>query len=120
MKLNTGLTSLFIGVGLSILTISHYLQHPTDYIYLLMTFFFFSGIITGLFELKNYHNKNFYLMVGAILIIIMWITILIQPFYVHANEIFIYGITGLITLFIISVFLLTIREWDKSQKSFNS
>lgn len=119
MGLNPGLTAVFIGSGLSILSISQYFQHSTNYIYLLMTFFFLTGFITGLFELKKYHNKIIYLIVLIVLLLIMWITILTQPFLPTVNKMLIYTETGLVTLIVIFVFLFTVREWDKSQKIVN-
>jgi hypothetical protein len=120
MGLNSGLTAVFIGCGLSILSISQYFQHSTNHIYLLMTFFFLTGLITGLFELKQYHNKILYLMVLIVLLLIMWIMILTQPFLPNVNKMLIYAETGLVTLIVIFVFLFTVREWDKSKKIINS
>ena len=104
------------GIGLLTITISKYLD-SFNYLYFPLIFIFLTSIITGLFELKEYYYKTFYLISIILSITVMWAIIYIQLAPPIVDKPIFYLITILTTLFIIIVTIFTVKRGKEFQKA---
>lgn len=101
-----GLYAILIGIfGISV-TLPFNLMKPSLY-YIPFLLTFLMTIIGGLFDLKEeYSNNNFYFVIVAVFLAVMWILGFIQPLTQNINKIAYYIETGFITL----MFIVAIRS----------
>lgn len=114
--MRTDLYEILFGAFFLIINIINYLRDPSSY-YIPFVFIFVTFIITGIFKFRKYYNKNLYLMIGAIILLLMWISGLIQTLSPDVDYILYYIETGLISLVIILVLNYSIKKWNKQKKA---
>jgi len=109
----SGTTAIITG-GLGLLySYLSYLTTTGSPYYIPITFMFLMILLSGIFELQEYYNKNLYLISITLILTAMWISIYVTG----ADKTIYYLITILITLFIILATIGIIKEWTKFQKA---
>lgn len=81
--------------------------------------FFLMIIIIGVFELKEYYNKNLYLTVVTVILVVMWSVSYIQALSPGVNEL-IYLETGLLTVLTIVVVSILVKRGEAFGKLMES
>jgi len=106
-----GLYPIMIGIfGISVTLPFNLIKPSLYYIPFLLTFIV--CIIGGLFDLREkYSNNNFFLVIVAVFLVVIWILGFIQPLFQDINKTVYYAETGFITL----MFILAVRSMLKGR-----
>lgn len=112
MKLQSGLSELLYGILLSILFFWTYLTNPLISYYIPLIFCSLIVILTGIFKLVAYYNKNIYQFSVIAILTLMWV---ISYFWISLEDdiVIYYVLTGLITLISVIMIVFVPKEWEK-------
>jgi len=92
-----------------------YLTSPSFY-QLPIIIFILAVVIIGLFELREYYNKNLYLAIVTVFLVVMWIVSYIQALSLSVDTL-LYIETGLLTLALIGVLIDSLRRWERFENA---
>lgn len=110
-------TDVIGGLLLIIVISSSYWVNPTLFKVPLL-FYALIIIITGLFSMREYHNKKLYLIIVTPLLLLTWILDIIYVQYSSNKNIYlIYIMNGLLTIISIWLIIYSFKKWDKYDKA---
>lgn len=113
-------SAIIVGSLLLISNMLNYLVHPSLYYYYVpLNLAILTYILLGVFEFKKYYNKNVYIAVLAVILVVMWVFSFIQPLFPEEDIVVYYIVAGLSTLIVLIILLFTLRRWMKNEKSLN-
>jgi len=105
--------SLFIALGLFILELWKYWDNPSDIYHIPIIFMFLFGVVVSLFQIRESHDKNLIILVGAGILALMWIFSYAQ---VPTTNTTFYLVLGGFTLVSVIGIILAIRGVEKNKK----
>lgn len=91
-------------------------MNSTSY-FIPLTFVFLTTIITGIFEIRDYYNKNLYLTVAGLILVAMWIISFVLTLSPDVDRQIYYIEIGLVTLAIITVLIASLVRWKKNEEA---
>lgn len=112
-----GFVELIVGGFFFIYNAGSFVKDPSFSYYFPLTFLFFMIMITGIFELKAYYNKNLYLTIITVILGLMWLLSFIQP--LSSVNSTVYYLEVIIVTILVLVIIKTdlFKRWDKYQKT---